>query len=43
MCKALKAKTTIVEVNDNPDGQCLVTIGSVMHFEKTNDIIGVVG
>ena len=40
ICKPLKAKTTVVEVSDNPDDQCLFTIDSVIHFAKTNDLIG---
>ena len=39
ICKALNSRTTVVEVNENPNGQCLFTIGSVMRFAKTNDLI----
>lgn len=39
ICKALKTKTKVREVNKNPEGQCLFTIGSVMKFAKTNDLI----
>ena len=39
ICKTLKSKYRVLEVNENVDGKCLFTIGSVMKFAKTNDLI----